>query len=81
MKTPLPHTPALPRYGDLIDVRLTELDESIGKTKHRRRVRKAHNRTHWAARTPGDAPFEGLYAVDGALSRRPWSLFGRSVMQ
>jgi|GEM_PF-6507949 len=30
--------------------------------------------------TPGDAPFEGLDA-DGALSRRPWSLFGRSVMQ
>jgi len=55
--------------------------ESIGKTKHWRRVRRAHSRTHWAARTPGDAPFEGLDAVDGALSRRPWSLFGRSVMQ
>jgi len=27
MKTPLPHTPALPRYGDLIEVRMTELDD------------------------------------------------------
>jgi len=54
---------------------------SIGKTKHRSRVRKAHSRTHWAARTPGEAPFEGLDAVDGALSRCPWLFFGWSVVR
>jgi len=57
------------------------VSESIGKTKHRRRVRRAHSRTHWAARTLVDAPFVGLDAVDEALSRRQRSLFGRSVMR
>jgi len=75
------------RYGGRV-VAKTEVEgdwesagRSIGKTMHRRRVRRAHSPTHWAARTPGDAPFEGLDAVYGALSRRPWSLFGRSVMR